>query len=151
MRGILLVFLASSAIGAENLLTNSGFEFGYGPAGNADAWTYRSSERLVVERTADQPHGGNHALRLAVGADHEVTWYQVGQEMAAPRSRLPLTLSGWVRTREVRDGVGAYLSLNFFDAGGKRTGYFDSRTVVGTQDYQRLTVSGAPPPGSSRL
>lgn len=133
---------------SPNLLVNSSFEQGYAYSEVAPGWSYGSLIGARVARVAEQPRSGAHALRLEVPGNVEPTWFQASQELPAPRTDLPLTLSAWVRTEDVRDGHGAYLSLTFVDGRGERLTYRDSRPLRGTAAYTRITATAAPPPGA---
>jgi hypothetical protein len=146
--GLLLCCLTAAQ--ADNLLANAGFEIGRGRGVQADSWTVGGDAPLIVERVAGAAHSGHYALRLTVPADATVSWYSVGQELTAFSTR-KLTFSCWIKPLDVRDGHGAYLSINCFDAEGKRLANYDSPGVTGAGDWQRVSCSGAAPGGTTTI
>ncbi|OGV70450.1 MAG: hypothetical protein A3K19_12620 [Lentisphaerae bacterium RIFOXYB12_FULL_65_16] len=157
MRG-LAMFLVLSMPGAvanaasPNLLENSGFEFFSVRGKTADGWGGSAPNGGTFDVDTAVFHSGAAALRFVVPDSVPVSWHTM-QRGAGPLKRgATYTLSGWVRTENVRDGVGAYLSLSFFDGADKRLAFNDSPSkLTGTTDWTRITATGQIPDGASEM
>ncbi|MEN6496906.1 MAG: hypothetical protein ABFD16_21660 [Thermoguttaceae bacterium] len=131
--------------GAPNLLDNSGFEMD-GTAG----WKFSLPAGTSGEADADVAHAGKAACRLAIPESAAVTWYMASREALPAKRGASQVVSAYVRTKDVRDGVGAYVSVAFFNASGKRLAFADSaQKLKGTNDWQRLTATAQVPDGAS--
>ena len=146
----LLALLPLAAVAQDlspNLLLNSGFELGRPGSVKLRHWTTQiPGVGAECIRTAEQAHSGEHCARLTVEPGTEVGFYQLAQKLTAFKRGQPYTLSAWVKTEDVADGAGAYVSLNFYKTGGERVAYSDSTEhLVGTGEWHRLSVTATPP------
>lgn len=143
--------LAAGPAVAANLILNSGFEDAAGDGVIAEGWsvpeTPAGGRNCVTDAVA---HSGRFSHTLVVPEASPVTWYQVRQNVPGLRPGTTVTLSVYVRTEKVRDGAGAYCSLNCFAADGQRIGIFDAADKLqGTSDgWVRQFVTATVPPGS---
>jgi len=143
------VLVAMSLCRAENRLRNSGFESGRG--GGLRPWQPPEASGVAAERVAEAPAEGQWAVRLTANPAAELNWYLFSQELPVPRVEA-LTLSAQARAEGVVDGHGAYVSLNFFGADGKRISWQDSpQPLRGDTAWTRLATTAKPPPGASTL
>ncbi len=150
---LLLPMVVTAQPNSPNLLLNSGFEIGRPGDTRLRSWGIASQPAGVTcERTEKVVHAGSASARLAVAPGTEVSWYQLYQKVEQFRLGQPYTLSAWVKTEDVTDGVGAYVSLNFFGRDGARVNYKDSDAhVTGTTDWTRLTVTTEPAPQATEM
>lgn len=156
MRILALALLASVPLavgaGSANLLENGGFEFFSARGKTADGWGGSPPNGGTFEADASVSHSGGASLRFAIPDSVPVAWFTMSRRVEPLKRGATYTLGGWVRTENVRDGVGAYLSLSFFDGTGKRLAYFDSPVkLTGTKDWTRVTTTGTIPDGSSEM
>ncbi len=138
---------------SPNLIENGGFDFFDARTAEADGW--KTSHASPVKCVADQTvcHSPCASLKMTVAEDAPRDWYTASRAVE-PLNPLAhsYTLGAWVRTEGVRDGAGAYVSLNFFDAAGKRLAYFDSSArAIGTGDWRPITSTGTVPAGASKM
>ncbi len=133
---------------SPNLLLNSGFENGHGV--QLRNWVFPSAtEGVTAERVEQTSHTGSAALHLHVASGVVPGYYQVYQSGKPVQPGKIYTFSAWVRTSGIQDGVGAYISLNFYDGGMTRLGYRDSDAHIrGTSDWKRLSVTTKAPEGT---
>ncbi|MCX7013429.1 MAG: hypothetical protein NTW86_12885, partial [Candidatus Sumerlaeota bacterium] len=100
----------------ENLLANAGFEDGM------QGWTSNPAKLpagVAVEAVAGVAKTGSKSARLSVGPSAKTNYYGLIQELPAPKAGTRMQLRAWIRAKDLRDG-GAYASLTFWDAQGKR-------------------------------
>jgi hypothetical protein len=148
----LITPLASALAASPNLLENSGFEFFSQRGGNADGWTTQVPIGGTCDTDSATLHSGRAALRLRVPAAAPLEWYQANRRAEPIRRGATYTLSAWVKTEDVRDGAGAYISINYFDGNGKRLGCFDSPgKQTGSAAWKCLASTGPVPDGTSEL
>ena len=157
MRRFLVALVAitaapAAAAASPNLLENGGFELHSARSAGATGWTAFMAPGGGTAVDTTTAHSGQGSFRLFVPPTAPLNWYQVHRSVVPIRRGAACTLSGWVRTRDVGGGAGAYLSLNCFDGAGKRLAFFDSPgKAVGTAEWQRLTTTAAITDGTSEL
>ena len=159
MRFAMLANLALWAVTAmaqnasPNLLVNSGFELGApGSTGLKDWDIPILAPGVTYERTTAVTHGGAACARLSVAPEAELNYYQLFQRVPHFRRARPYTLSAWVKSDNVRDGAGAYVSLNFHAAGGTRLDYRDSDVrLTGTTDWTRVVTTATVPDEAAEM
>lgn len=131
---------------SRNMLSNSGFELGRPGGKYVKHWQPSTTPGVVCERRFDQPYHGQACAVIAVRLEAQVSWHQMYQSARNVGVGQTLTLSAWARTRDARDGVGAYLSLNFYDGDEHRVDYRDSEAkLLGTTEWTRLVVTAEVP------
>lgn len=156
MRILPLVLLASApfvlSAASPNLLENSGFEFPSVRGKTPNGWSGSPPKGGTFEVDTNVFRSGGESLRFEVPDRVPVTWFAMYRGVEPLKRGATYTMSGWIRTENVRDGGGAYLSLNFFNGGGKRLTHFDSPVkVTGTKDWTHVTATGTIPDGSSEM
>ena len=157
MRLILLLALiaiapASAAPASPNLLGNGGFEVRDAVGATADGWEGVPAPGGSMGVDAGAQHSGEVSFRVVVPEKAPVSWYSAYRRVGPLKRGATYTLSAWVRAQDVRDGAGAYVSLNCFDGAGKRLAYFDSPgKATGTGDWRRLTTTGPIADGTSEM
>ncbi|MBI2301589.1 MAG: carbohydrate binding domain-containing protein, partial [Armatimonadetes bacterium] len=131
-------------LASPNLLDNGGFELAPTPGSAPDGWNTWAPAGVTIVQDETVARSGRASLRLEVAAGTEIQWYQAHRPVQPIRRGATYTFSAWIRTRDARDGSGAYLSLNAYDGNGTRIGVFDSeRKVTGTSDWVRVTTTAA--------
>lgn len=139
---------ALGAAQAANLVFDSSFENSIGAGTLAEGWnsggTPPGGDNSVTDGRA---RTGRFSHRLVVPDAAPLNWYQVRQSVPGLRAADTVTLSVYVATENVRDGSGAYCSVNCFTPNGDRVGVFDSPTkATGTSNgWQRQTVTATIP------
>lgn len=147
MSSFAFALAATVATAAPNLVENSGFELG-GLAG----WQTPNVPSVAAVADAGMAYSGKQSCRISAGADVPVSWHSVFRSLPAPQAGMTLTISGLVKTHEMRDGAGAYLSLAFFDSAGTRLAFGDSPGHrQGTSDWQRLSATIRVPEGAVEM
>lgn len=139
---------ALSGVQAANLVFDSSFENVIGAGTLAEGWnsegTPAGGDNSVTDAKA---RTGRFSHRLVVPDAAPLNWYQVRQSVPGLRPGQTVTLSVYVATDSVRDGSGAYCSLNCFTPSGDRVGVFDAptKTTGSTNGWQRQTVTATIP------
>lgn len=134
-----LLILMTLAAGEDNLLANPRFEQ------DLSGWSAEPSGLAV--RPCSVPEGA--AVELAVGEEQPVTWNYIRQSVpASPGSRFSATAQ--CRVEDLRDSVGAALSLTFLNAANERIGHVDQYTPADLQGWTTLSVRGSAPPGAEK-
>jgi hypothetical protein len=142
--------LAEAQQVSPNLLMNSSFELGRKGAAYLKYWSAPSAPGVKCERVFHASRQGEACARLNVAVEAQVSWYQLYQSVTNIKAGTILTLSAWVRTEGVKDGAGAYISLNFYDS--RRIAYTDSAAkLLGTTDWTRITTTAEVPRGTSEV
>ncbi len=148
--------IALPAQGAENLLTNPGFEEIDEATGFPAGWepTYWSNPHGTIE-AADVAHSGQRSVVLrglpreqitdAGKANNHLVAQELGDRVIGMRR---LTLRAWVRTEG--DGA-ARLSAFTYDAEGNRLQYDSSRTWTGLDDWTEVAMTITTDPATARL
>ena len=130
---------ATGAIGAGPVLLRSGFEEGLA------GWVHEGQAEFAADK--DQHHGGEQSARITIAPATKTQYQQLQHEVKglAPRDRV--TASGWVRTRGVSDGNGAYMALEFLGANGQRVDIAHSKVSrnSGKDGWDRLTLEAVVP------
>ncbi|HNX34293.1 MAG TPA: hypothetical protein PKM57_06680 [Kiritimatiellia bacterium] len=149
----LLCLVGFNALAASpNLLENGSIDFYGARDAKAEGWQPSHSSHMAAKADMAVCRSPGASLKLSVADSAPVDWYTVSRTVQPLKPRAAYTLSAWVRTDRVRDGAGAYISLNFFDAGGRRLAYSDSSAkATGSGDWRRITSTGAVPDGASTM
>ncbi|MDR3707463.1 MAG: hypothetical protein P4L33_04120 [Capsulimonadaceae bacterium] len=135
---------------SPNLLSQSGFE-PVGP-GKVDltAWsivTFPENSDYGSDTTVK--HSGNTSFRVTLPAAAPLDYYFLGQPLSGLKRGSAYTLSAYIKTRGMHDGVGAYISLNFFN-GTQRIGYHDSpKQVTGDNGWVLISSTAIVPEGTT--
>ena len=142
-----LAFAAS-----PNLLENGGFDFFSTRDLKAEVWQSWLPTNVTCAADTTVFRSPLAALKLCVADSAPLDWHSASRTVQPLKPHATYTLSAWIRTERVRDGVGAYVSLNFFDSHGKRLAFSDSSAKAqGTRDWQRITSTATVPDGASRM
>jgi len=137
---------------SPNLLENGGFGFFGARDLKADGWGLSQALGVAVAADTHTFRTAPAALRISVSNSVPVSWYSATRTVQPLKANTTYTLSAWVRAENVRDGVGAYVSLNFFDGSDKRLAFYDSPDkATGTGDWQHIATSGPLPAGTSKM
>lgn len=143
----ILPLVVASLGGSPNLLENSGFEL-QGVSG----WQTSIPPEATADADTSIRHSGKASCRLSIPAAVPVSWYTVSRSVTPLKRGATYTISVYVRTQDVSDGAGAYISLAYFDPAGKRLAFGDSREhLKGTGDWRRLTATIRCPDGASEM
>ena len=150
---LLLSLSLTPARGASpNLLENSGFEFSSAKGHSADGWSAALPPEVACAVDSAAFHSGLASQKLSAPDSVPVNWFTLSRSVTPLKPGATYTISAWIRTDSVRDGVGAYLSLNFFSAAGKRLAFFDSPSkATGTGEWRHITSSGTVPHDAGEL
>lgn len=135
----------------DNLISNSGFEFPPKEKVPPIKWSFNlpPNGEAVIDWTIF--HSGKASLRIYVPPDAPLGWYSAYQEFPLSPRNQHLTLSVYVRTKDVHGGAGAYCSINFFH-GDTRISFHDSEEkLAGNSDWKRIHTSAVVPPGTTRM
>jgi len=144
---------AAPSTQSANLVANSSFEDSSDLGGPAEGWTVPNAPAGGANQpTAEKAHGGKFCHRITVPPEAEVTWHQVNQVIAGASVGNTFTLSAFLQTEDVRDGSGAYCSINCYDGADKRVGIFDAEAkLTGTvAEWRRQSVTATIPKETTR-
>jgi len=125
-----------------NLLSNPSFEEGLA------GWDAAAPHVTMEAGQAE----GRSVARISVPGDAPVAWPTIGQRVpVAPEDLLSGTAE--VCAQGIRDGYGAYLALEFYDASGQRMSYGQSAGLLSDDAWKTLRVRAVAPGGavSARL
>lgn len=126
----------AGALGAQGeLLTNGSFEDGLnGWQSNNPAITMDAAER-----------GGRSVARIRVEADQPVGFPYLYQDLPAEPGE---TFEARVEAieRDISDGLGGYMSIEFYNAAGERLGYTQTEPARSTDAWKPLRCRGEAPP-----
>ncbi|MEI6501996.1 MAG: hypothetical protein WCP21_13330, partial [Armatimonadota bacterium] len=151
---IALLLACAGAGHTANLVFDCGFENAIGAGTTADGWdsegTPPGGENAVSETRA---HSGRFSHQITVPATAPLNWYQVHQSIPLLVPGQTVTLSVYTFTENVRDGGGAYCSLNCFAGVDERIGIFDvpAKATGTATGWQRQTVTATIPPRTNRV
>lgn len=118
---------------------------GGGKSGDASA--------VSVARVTDDPHSGNHCLQLHVPDSAPGSYYKVCQYVEGLVPGKSYKATGWIRTRDVKDG-NVYFAVAFLDASGKRLSFVQdmgTRRSVGTTGWRHFECNFVLPAKTARL
>lgn len=139
---------------AANLVFDSSFESAVGAGTVAEGWDSMGAPPGGENSVSDaRAHSGRFSHRLVVPDAAPVNWYQVRQSVPNLRPGQTVTLSVYISAENVRDGAGAYCSLNCFAGNDRRVGVFDAeQKVTGTTaGWVRQTVTATISPGTNEV
>lgn len=149
---LLLLPVTSLLAASPNLLENGGIDFYGGRDAKPEGWQASDSAHMTCAADTAVFRSPAASLRISVPDNAPVDWYTASRAVLPLKPRASYTLSAWVRADRVRDGAGAYVSLNFFDSRGKRLAYSDSSAkATGTGDWRLITSTGTVPDGTSAM
>jgi len=135
-----------------NLVRNSSFEQRFAASGPADFWRARTGVGALNDRVEGIALDGRDCHTIQVPPEAEATWYIASQVLERLVPGRTYTLSGSIKTDDVRDGHGAYIAVNYLDASGQRLAFTDSEQhLTGTNDWTRTTQTFSPVPGTHRV
>jgi|GEM_PF-711494 len=131
----------------EKIIANPGFEDGM------DGWF---SERMgkaevTIEEVSDVKHSGKSSCYIKVEEGAGLNWYNAHYDFTGIEPRTNLSGSAYIKTREVREGAGAYLAFNFYKEDGSRISWVDGGFVSGTSEWVYRSIEGVVPPGTARI
>ena len=150
-----LLFVAGGGAAAANLIADASFEGAVSAGTLAAGWTSAGTPpgggaNCVTDGRA---HSGRFSHQLIVPDAAPVNWYQIRQSVPGLRPGQTVTLSVYVAAENVRDGAGAYCSLNCYAGAEERIGVFDAPVkVTGAQaDWVRQAVTATIPPRTNQV
>lgn len=130
---------ATGVTGAGPVLLRSSFEEGLA------GWVQEGQAEFAADK--DQHHGGEQSARITITQATKTQYQQLQHQVKGLAARDRVTASGWVRTRGVSDGNGAYLALEFLGADGQRVDIAHSNVsrASGKDGWDRLTLEAVVP------
>ncbi|MBU0607926.1 MAG: beta-galactosidase, partial [Armatimonadetes bacterium] len=152
LAGLLLACVGAGY--AANLVFDSSFESGIGAGTLAEGWDSGGTPPGGVNAVNDtRAHNGKFSHQITVPDAAPVNWYQVRQSIPMLTPGQTVTLSVYIRTENVRDGAGAYCSINCYSGADQRIGVFDAEAKVqGTATaWQRQVVTATIPAKTNRV
>ena len=130
---------ASSPAAGGAALLRDGFEDGL------SGWEQAEGAEFVLDK--DQRHGGAQSARLTNAADVKIHYQQLQRAIkgVTPGDRILAQI--WVRTKDVTDGAGAYMALEFLGAGGQRLDIAHSKVsrTTGKDGWEQLSAEAIVP------
>ncbi|HQK95162.1 MAG TPA: hypothetical protein PLD23_16795 [Armatimonadota bacterium] len=129
------------------VLLATGFEQGL------EGWSTQGEAEFAA--SDDQPHSGARCARIAVAKGVTPAYQQLTHPIADVLPGDQLRAEAWVRAQGVSTAPGAYMALQFVDAGGQRLAIAHSATGAnnGKAGWEQLQAEGTAPDGtvSARL
>lgn len=136
---------------ASNLLLQSGIE-PIGGAVDLSAWNAEFPKGVDGGPDTKIAHSGTTSYRINVPNEVPVSWYSLTQSLTRFDTGTTYTMSAYIRTDGIKDGAGAYVSMNFFDADGNRISYADSpEKLTHATDWRRISSTATVPPNTKRI
>jgi len=129
----------------EDLLGNARFDDGL--AG------WRGVEGVPGLEMAFDPQVGRTeagSAKLSATAQTPVTWYGLTTQLPGVEAGTTIALDGYVRTRDLKDGFGAYAAISYYDSEGRRITWGDSNRAGGTSQWVRISTLVKAPQGAER-
>lgn len=130
-----LVTMVLAAAGSG--LVNVGFDNGL------DGWSRNASAPVIVDAAKVD---GRTAGHIVVPTEAEVGWPNIHQQLPG-KPGMGYEAAAEVMHRGVSIGFGAYVAVEFYDAGGVRMSYGQSDFVSVSGRWVRLSAFGVAPPG----
>lgn len=149
--GLVISFICSVCLlYGGNLIANSSFELPSKEGVPPLKWSFNPPN---IEAVTDWSvaHSGKASLRISVTPDAPLGWYSAYQEFPLSPRNQHLTLSVYVRTKDVRGGAGAYCSINFFRSDSRISFHDSEEKLVGDNDWKRIHTSAVVPAGATRM
>jgi alpha-galactosidase len=133
----MITVLSVLMLGAmQNLLNNPGFENGL------DAWKHSGAAEVTFEAVKEQDHP---AARIIVPDAVKPGWPLLYQEFPAQPGQV-VRAEADALSRNIHDGVGAYMVIEFQQADGKRLGFEQSGMAPKDGKWPALRVDAVAPP-----
>ena len=125
--------------GAGTVLLGNGFEEGLA------GWAQEGRAEFAAD--AGKHHGGKLAARITIAPGVKTQYQQLQHQVMGVSSRDRVTAAAWVRTRDVSDGAGAYIVLEFLGANGQRVDIAHSKVARGNgkDGWERLEAEAVVP------
>ncbi len=136
----MLAIAAMLICAAPNLLDNPGFEQGL------DGWQVGVTSPVVAEKAALD---GRNVARIVVPESAPVGWPAIYQEKEAKPGQL-FEARVEATSRNNRDAFGAYASLEFMDADGKRINFEQSCAAPRDGTWSELVLHAYAPPRAAK-
>lgn len=143
-----LWFLAAVAVwGCANVFGSApvklvNFDFDHGLKG----WTVEGPPRIFGTGKMD----GRSAAWIKIGEDVEPGWYNVIQTFE-PESGALYEAIATLRVSNVRNGIGAAVVFQYFDAEGERLGWDAGREPLSRDEWFKLKVRGRAPKNAKTM
>jgi hypothetical protein len=106
---------------------------------------------IHFEHAVGEGRDGSDCVRVTAGVGAPVSWYGLSRRLPDLPAGTTLQVETWIRTRELRDGFGAYPSLAFLAADGRRLAFADGRILSGTSPWTRSSLGGTVPDGTAEI
>jgi len=135
----ILCALVLAAPWDSNVLENPNFERGLAH------WDLTSQEIETATETTE----GRNAARIRVASPEQVGFPRLFQSFGVKPGDV-LRGKAEILGRGLERGRGAYLSIDFLDAGNKRLGYVQSARLSGMERWIPIRVEGVAPPEASK-
>lgn len=133
-------FLIVLAGAAEGLLQNTDFSKGL------EQWTVNAPAGVEAAVAVE---AGRPCAEMNVGDGAQVGWPGFYQEFAVAPGRI-VRFSTDVQAKDIRDGFGAYLSVEFLDAAGRRVSFGQSEAAPRNGSWKTLRIMEIAPKGTAR-
>ncbi|MBC7288811.1 MAG: hypothetical protein H5T86_12400, partial [Armatimonadetes bacterium] len=137
--------------GRSQLIANGSFEEAGTDENQPSAWLLPQGAGLTVRRDNTRARTGSSSLYIAAADAAPVTWYIARQRLDSPAPSVRYLLSGFVRVRNIHDGPGAYIGVDFYRADGSRISFSQSHIVGRTEDWTQLSVEFSVPDGTAYM
>ncbi len=117
------------------------------PAG----WALPKAAGLTARRDTSQARSGRASLYMAAADQAPVTWYIARWRVDRPDRSHRYRLSAYVKVRNIHDGPGAYIGVDFYRAGGSRISFVQTHILGRTDDWTALAVEFSVPDGTDYM
>lgn len=130
---------SAGEVEGPRVLMAGGFEDGL------EGWTREGQADFAAD--AAEHHGGSQAARITIAGGVTPHYQQLQHVVEGLSARDRVRASVWVRTRDVRDGSGAYMVLEFLGAGGQRVDIAHSKVSRsnGKDGWEQISAEAVVP------
>lgn len=106
---------------------------------------------LVMRRDTKVKCTGEASLYIAAPDNLPVTWFIARCRIDKPNPSLRYLLTSKVLVRNIHNGLGAYMGVDFYRANGERISFVQTGMVKQTDTWESLSLAFGIPPGTDHM
>jgi len=135
-----------------HLVDNGGFE----QAGEAEmpaGWFHHHAgqQGLVMRRDTEVKRSGDASLYISAPDDIPMTWYIARYQLDQPDRSCRYLLTASVRVRNIHDGPGAYIGVDFYRKNGERIRFEQTGIMSEPDTWHDLSLAFSVPPDTDHM
>ncbi|MCE5198430.1 hypothetical protein LLG39_05585 [bacterium] len=133
------LFLFGTLAQSSNMIDNSGFEK------STSGWTLSDPGRCSAADGIS--HGGQKSLAITCSDGPD---FITARQIHTVQGGGILHFNAWVKLADLR-GTGTYMTISWYDSGGRVVERYYSSAIVGTLDWTQVSIDQRVPNGAVRL